>query len=703
MNKTYISSLMIVLMAGMSAMMVHGQEDDFAYLDDFAAMDTEVETAGAADMEMGSMDQASEGGQIDLYQKGVALYEDAKYDQALIVFKAMIAEDPYDSRAMNYLQRTAQKKATHAESLRVINREVAITEVLDGWNEDYSGEIAGATQKEEPKATEEDFAREAMVQRLKDLVIPILDFQDANVQDAILALTDASRRMDAPSHNGINMILLGLNSSAEMGAGPTGNNITISIRNMNLFETLRAISDMADLRFEVEANAVYIMPYDYVRSVDLVDATFDVISEVGDELASMAGSGGGGDAMDDLFGESTAMTAPTGPVPVADYFSNVPWPTRAEATYYPTFGKLEVKNTVENIKKVEKLLDEMTDKKIKERSNQVEIEAKFVEFSEGAFEELGFNYNVYGSGTVGGFEFNNGTPYGSTYAPKQGIDADDGTLTSTLTPVSTSALGGGKKGESLLGGYTRIATDAFEPITAGILSSMGGTPPAMIFSNGDLDVKISALEQEGTADVLSSPRITTANGREATIRVVEIHRYPQDYDVETGQRTAPVVKPQDWEDFDLGVVLRVTPDIDPEKGTIILDLEPEIRKFKGFEDYAVAVNSYYQDEGNQGGQIYGDGNQLFARIPYFEIRAVSTRVTVADGHTVVMGGLIDERTETFRDQIPILGDIPYVGRLFRTEGSRTEKKNLVIYIKATQVDESGMTSRDRELVRNAGI
>jgi len=229
---------------------------------------------------------------------------------------------------------------------------------------------------------------------------------------------------------------------------------------------------------------------------------------------------------------------------------------------------------------------------------------------------------------------------------------------------------------------------------------MGGVPADMIFSNGDVDLKISALEQNGTADVLSSPKVTTQSGNEAVIRVTEIHRYPQDWDVETGQRTAPVVKPQDWEDFDLGVVLRVTPEVDPDSDTIKLQLDPEIRKFLGFDLYGVAFNAY--DRGTVDDvDVTGDGKTLFAQMPFFEIRSVSTRVTVADGNTVMMGGLVDERTETFRDQVPILGDIPYIGRLFRTEGSRNVKKNLVIYVKATQVDERGLTREDREIAASA--
>ena len=219
----------------------------------------------------------------------------------------------------------------------------------------------------------------------------------------------------------------------------------------------------------------------------------------------------------------------------------------------------------------------------------------------------------------------------------------------------------------------------------------------MMFGNGDIDLKITAMEQEGTADVLSAPKVTTKSGNEAIIRVAETHRYPQDYDVETGQRTAPVVKPQDWEDFDLGVSLRVTPVVDSESNTIDLDLQPEIMKFIDFDEYIVGYNSQ-QFIGTGGGETVADPT-LRALMPYFERRFVQTQVTIADGSTVVMGGLVDERTETFRDQVPFLGDIPYLGRLFRSEGSRSTKKNLTIFVKATQVDARGLTREQRKLAR----
>lgn len=703
MNKIYISSLLVVLMAG--AQSTRAQDSD---LD---ALMASVESAQPAEVE--SNNAAGKGQDADLYTKGKQAFDEGDYDLAEKIFEAMLAEDPYDTRPMRYMRRIAYKVAAKATRRQEAVRDVAISEIAKNWSPDFKDAVAYAHQPEEDVLTAEEVAAQRMTDRLKGMMIPTLDFRDANIKDVILFLTETCRRMDT-SGNGINMILLGLSGSDAIDADDEGNNITISVRNMSLYDSLQAIVEMANLKFEVYPSMVMIMPFNYIRSVDLVEESFEVITEVGDELASMAGGGDTGGGMDDLFGESTAVAETTGPVDVQAYFSHVLWPERAEATYLPAFNKLIVKNTPDNIKKVKKVLDEMTDKKIRERSNQVQIEAKFVEFADGAYEELGFDWNVYGSGSLlGGLEMVNG----STYAPATALSSTSGTLSSGANPAPTGlynspetgfykfvGANGGRPGEALFSAGQRSGSDVYEVVTSGILSTMGGIAPSMIFSNGDVDMKIKAMQQEGTADVLSAPKVTTQSGNEAVIRVVEVHRYPQDYDVETGQRTAPVVKPQDWEDFDLGVVLRVTPDVDPEKGTILLQLEPEIKKFKGFEDYQVAVNAYVLDEGAFGGsQAYGDGGYLNARMPFFETRAISTRVTVADGHTVAMGGLIDERTETYRDQVPFLGDIPYIGRLFRTEGSRTAKKNLVIYVTATQVDERGMTKADRELSRQASI
>ena len=136
----------------------------------------------------------------------------------------------------------------------------------------------------------------------------------------------------------------------------------------------------------------------------------------------------------------------------------------------------------------------------------------------------------------------------------------------------------------------------------------------------------------------------------------------------------------------MGVFMEVTPEIRDE-GMIDLELNPKVTDLLGFESYDI-VPEY---------TVVGLANvhaPVPATLPYLRIRELTTRLTVADGSTVGMGGLIYDKLETFRDKVPVLGSIPVVGRLFRSEGERSVKRNLMIFVTATQVDVDGRRSAD---------
>ncbi|MBN2684964.1 MAG: hypothetical protein JXR40_06770 [Pontiellaceae bacterium] len=699
MKKTYISSLMIAMVAGSTAVLAQS-DDVFAAFDkisDAAMPPVVAETDDAAASAAGEMQMQSA---EQILMKGIAQYENADYDAAKMAFEIVLAREPYNGKAMDYLSRTYARIKAINKNRRDLTRAGQIAEIEQKWVLDDNALLTVPQETEEEVLTETDIAKQKMVDRLKETIIAAVEFNgDLSIQDAVIYLTEVCRR----DGENVNMIVLGLRGSDGMDAGYQGNNIRLSVENMSLYDTLAVITEMANLQFEVDENAVYIMPYDYERDVNMEEATIKVSKSVGLKLAEYADAPAEEDDVDagGIFGAigGGSVDLPSGPVDLTDYIMglNINCPRRSVATYTPDSNEVTVYNTAANIKKIRKRLDAIQKEIYFEMTQQVKIEAKFVEFSEGALKEVGLDWIIKGTGSVAGFNLSNNTPFGTTYVDNIAVPAATGVVTESSKATTANSAG-------LFTGGSRNSQNALEAVTSGILSSMGngGVIPAMIFDRGDVSTKLSMLEQEGTADVLSCPSVTTMSGEEATIRVVEIHRYPQDYDVETGQRTAPIVKPQDWEDIDLGVVLRVMPDIN-DNGTITMKLEPEIRKFKGFEEYAVAVNSYLAESTTSSTDYAGDGSKLFAQMPYFEIRSVSTRVTVADSHTVVMGGLIDERTETFRDQVPILGDLPYLGKLFRHEGTRSEKKNLVIYVKPTQVDVRGMSLAESEMALQASL
>ena len=78
--------------------------------------------------------------------------------------------------------------------------------------------------------------------------------------------------------------------------------------------------------------------------------------------------------------------------------------------------------------------------------------------------------------------------------------------------------------------------------------------------------------------------------------------------------------------------------------------------------------------------------------PIFSTREISTEVTIYDGATVIMGGLTRDEVRSLNDKVPFLGDIPGIGRLFRSEGETRQKKNLLIFVTANLVSPGGSLS-----------
>jgi general secretion pathway protein D len=221
-----------------------------------------------------------------------------------------------------------------------------------------------------------------------------------------------------------------------------------------------------------------------------------------------------------------------------------------------------------------------------------------------------------------------------------------------------------------------------------ILSARG------VLTNPELQLVVQALDQKGNSDLLSAPRVTTINGVNAIIQVVNEIIYPTEFDVtendiqvQGGGGTAddpsqpvfvpPTVIPGGFETREVGVILNVTPTVNPDNYTINLVMLPEIAELVDWIQYGTQVPV--------GDQIY----TVNMPQPVFASRNITTSMIVWDGHTVVMGGLIREDLVTFKDKVPLLGDIPLIGRLFRSEGRKSEKRNLLIFVTARLVDPAG--------------
>ena len=231
------------------------------------------------------------------------------------------------------------------------------------------------------------------------------------------------------------------------------------------------------------------------------------------------------------------------------------------------------------------------------------------------------------------------------------------------------------------------------------------------FGNADLSMILHMLSQRSDTDLLSAPKVVTKSGQEAVIKVVTEYIYPQDYDV-TIQSTSssssssyggggsggdgkilPMVEPQNFTMREVGVILDVTPEVSAEGQMINLELKPQIISEPTWKDYGMKVPmaAVMSENAQVFAQTTGGDMWFYVPMeqPFFKVRAIETHVSLYNGATLVMGGLITEERKSMEDKIPFLGDIPWVGRFFRSRSEWSDKRNLLLFVTARLVDPNG--------------
>lgn len=189
-----------------------------------------------------------------------------------------------------------------------------------------------------------------------------------------------------------------------------------------------------------------------------------------------------------------------------------------------------------------------------------------------------------------------------------------------------------------------------------------------ILTGADYTALLKATETIDNARVVNNPTLVTLNNVQAEINIGEEYPIPSyTYNSEQGRYEV-----SGFEYKPIGVLLKVTPQINSE-GFIKLTLEPEI---------------------SQRGDDVNFGGANGANIPIVSTRKTKTQVSLQDGHTLGIGGLISDSNTQGRDQLPVLGSIPLLGRLFQNKTSEKSRTNLLIFITAKVVSAKNAKAED---------
>ncbi|MBU0759340.1 MAG: type IV pilus secretin PilQ [Candidatus Omnitrophica bacterium] len=284
-----------------------------------------------------------------------------------------------------------------------------------------------------------------------------------------------------------------------------------------------------------------------------------------------------------------------------------------------------------NIYKIRQVIE-----KLDKRTQQVNIEAKIIETTLDKDDKLGINWTTQ-------------------------ITAS-GAARPMIAPFHRGQYGGHF--------YPNADTSAEAGTSIGVFPTEGGTAfPLALPSNftlGTLDFTqlravLQILKSKTNTKIISNPRITTLDNKEANIVVATTFSIPT---YERNDSTGNI-EVTGYEEKELGITLSVTPQVNPE-GYIVVKLEPEVSAFLAWDTFSTS-----------GGTI---------QAPRFSTRRASTQVMVKDGDTIVIGGLIKENTIDTVVKVPILGDIPLLGLIFKKKEKSVDTTDLLFFITVNLVN-----------------
>ncbi|MEM9398756.1 MAG: hypothetical protein AAF984_00975 [Verrucomicrobiota bacterium] len=611
----------------------------------------------------------------DLLAKAKDFYDTGQLDEAEKIYQRILAIDPYNKVASEKLKLIAKNIDFTKEIHRKNNQKERINQVKMAWSERFEVDVLDELVTEQNTTTSlTQNTRFDINQKLNGIIIPELNFQGASIEDAVAFLNKQTRILDKEGE-GISFLL-------KKGESSVSAPITLRLKNTPVIEALRYITTLAGMKSRVEQFAVFIVPL--TERVDVLVTRDFVVRPSFFETASELGEGD--DSSSSSRRRRTSISANT-TVALSDAdrvkevleAKGVAFPEGAAAIYNKSKGVLNVKNTQDQIDLIEELvIDEQGDNLL------VKVDAKFIEINQTDLEELTSNLSFSGGNYSGVYS-------GTTFGTAQ---------------VSSNMLGSANFNANSIDSQinARSATD-----TVGNNAENVPTNRLAIYGEvggNNFEWLVDSLDQKGSVDLMTAPSVVVNDGAQGEVAIVREFIYPTEFETPQIQRSGTLAEPFDstgdgnedsarvfslpstvipswpiaFETRELGVKMTVYPRVSPDRKRVLLDIKPDVVEFDGFINYGarisdvnviVAANEY-------SGAL---ANENIVNQPVFSVRAVEeARLVIEDGQTMVLGGLINENIDIVEEKVPILGDLPLIGRAFRSEAERSVKMNLMILI-----------------------
>ena len=606
-------------------------------------------------------------------EEAQAFRETGQLDKAEQAYEDVLKNDPFNQVATDGIKKIYEERSLVAEKAKGVSNLERKREVQEAWNNIYP--------KADIKAGGIDAVGEAMTRspsfsienKLRTTIIPQIDFEGADLETIRRALITLSRQYDPEvSKGGVNFVVSSDITDASL--------VSLRLRQTSLAEVVKYVCKIAGIKTRVNEIGVTFSPLVETRP-DLIPRDFRVspsffkgVSEITDvsPLAAKYGST-----------SSAEKTAGAGQNEQQKLTSlGVVFPPGAYAVYNRNTSLLKVVNNAEMLDLISQLISAS-----EEETLLIQVGVRLIEINQSDLDSVTVN-SKFGTAVVPGVaSVPGGVPSDQIITPAGGTGVNG-----QLNQIQGVGLLQNNNLTSFLAPGALAGTNSNASYNLNTMT-LGGFLNTMQFSS-----LITAISQKNSANVLANPSIVLKRGHKGLITSIQEFKYVKEYNdpqssiaqiTIAGGATVPGPEtvigsfPSSISDIvPIGVELGVEADV---KGTskVSMKLEPTFIDFEGNINYGAAIVSTYASRPYLAPAATSPVTILTNVVnqPVFIKREVKLDyIEVADGYTILLGGLLREDIQTVDEKIPLLGDVPIFGRAFRGKTEQAVKKNTLIFV-----------------------
>jgi general secretion pathway protein D len=533
--------------------------------------------------------------------------------------------------------------------------------------------------------------------KLDQIIIPSIALEQSSLDEALDFL-----RLKAAENDTVELDAArkGVNFTVNLGAPDSeaakrirALRFDLRLSQVPLSKALRYLTDITQTEYKTDEFSVLITPLGF-SSDELVVRSYRVPPDFLTSLNSAAGAGGEKAAADPFAEAPEKGGLLTARLSAQESLAKqgVPFPQGASAHYSPATNTLRIVNTEVHQETIAQIIDAMS----QSEPVAVAVKVTMIRTQQSNLEELGFDWLLNGAGSIdnsgvaaGGGTIGNGTPRTAADFTGENIGDPEGIMTAGLRSgdgaISNNSIDG------LIANPDR--TSQAINVAPGVLSVTG------VFGDAQFKSIMRGLDQKKGIDIMARPSVVTRSGQASNIAVIREFIYPTEYEppevpqTVEGGGSAPVTPatPTAFETRDVGITLEVLPVADANKRFVDVTLNPSFVEFDGFVNYGSPIRAATDVIG--AGSVEITKNAIL--MPVFSAQKLATQLTVADGATIVIGGLMTESVKNVEDKVPVLGGLPVVGRMFSSKSRESVSTALIFLVNIELIDPTGRPYRDR--------